>query len=162
MGKLTISGRVDVDKVLDIGTGIAVINAREGTGVTAVLLSVIIADMANSFNVSRPMTPTQIGDLAADMAQELWMFRFEEVIAFFHCMKRGAYGRVYERLDAQIVWDCWSNYLEHRMEVIEIRRARSIDLDLNTPQKPMENYIGRQLAGLGDHLETLKKQLKNE
>ena len=157
--RFTSGGMVNVDKVLDEGTAIAVLKAHQGPEFVAAIIVIFLSDLVNTFNVSRPMTPEQIGDLAAEMTGELWWVRLEELLAFFYCVKRGKYGRIYERLDAPTIWACWSEYIDHRMEVVETRRARSYHYEVPTEEREEQREMDARLGAMSDHLHTFKDQL---
>ena len=71
----------------------------------AKLIIILIEDLVNFFNVQRPMNEDQITDLAFDLMNAMRYHRFEEIVAFFEGIKKGKYGKVYERLDASIIWE---------------------------------------------------------
>lgn len=152
---------VNVDKVLDEGTAIAVIRAHQGPEYVAAIIVIFLSDLVNTFNVSRPMTPQQIGDLAAEMTTDLWWVRLEELLAFFHAVKRGRYGDVYERIDAPTIWKCWEKYLDHRTEVVEVRRARGRFYTAPTEERENEKEMDARMGAMSDHIHTFKNMLKN-
>ena len=71
----------------------------------AKLIIILIEDLVNFFNVERPMNEDQITDLAVDLMNEMRYHRFEEIVAFFEGIKKGKYGKVYERFDAYLIWE---------------------------------------------------------
>jgi hypothetical protein len=157
--RFTSGGIVNVDKVLDEGTPLAVVKAHTGPQYVAAIIVIFLSDLINTFNVSRPMTPEQIGDLASEMTDELWWVRLEELLAFFHCVKRGKYGKVYERIDAPTIWACWSEYIDHRMEVVETRRARGIFYEVPTEEREQEREMDARLGAMSDHINSFKRKL---
>jgi len=149
-------GIVDIDKCLDEGTQVSVWNANHGKEVTAGLLVIFISDLVNAYNVSRPMTQAQIMDLAVDMTNDLWQFRIEEIGAFFQAMKRGAYGKIYERLDPPMIWECWGVYELERAEVVETRRGRQVFKDPTLTQIDRESKEAGRLEYTGVRLGEIK------
>lgn len=163
--ELARGGVVDIEKCLNEGTQISVWNAHQGKPATAKFLILLISDMVNSFNVNRPMTPNQISDLAIDMTNDLWEYRFEELAAFFEAVKRGSYIKIYERLDASIIWEAWDKYLDERFEVIVARRNRDIFKDPTLTRLDGEEkragkleQIGQGLLGIKDMREKPKSE----
>ena len=157
----TSGGAVAVDKVLDEGTAISVWNRRHGKATSAKLIAIFISNLVNTYNVNRPLTPEQIAEISLDMAGELWWVRMEELGAFFEAMKRGRYGKIYERLDGPMIWECWEKYLDHRMEKVEERRARQTFIDPTITRKDEQTKAGGGLEKLGDAMKQLKESYKD-
>ena len=153
---LAKGGSVDIEKCLNEGTQVSVWNKAQGKPYTAKFLIVLISDMVNAFNVNRPMSADQIGDLAIDMVNDLWEYRIEEIAAFFESMKRGTYFKVYERLDASIIWEAWDNYLDRRFEVIEARRSQGIFKDPTITPTDGETKRAGRLEKIGQGLLDIK------
>lgn len=159
--KFVSGGVVNVDMALDHGTQLSIWNRQHGKATTAKVLVILITDLVNSFNVNRPMTSGQITDLAMDMAADLWAFRMEEIGAFFEGVKRGTYGKIYERLDPPTIWLCWDLYLDHRNEVIEVRRSRQVYIDPTITQKDDQTRSGGKIERLGESIRQLKDSFKS-
>lgn len=157
---LAPNGCVDVDKCLDEGTPLSVWNRVHGKSTTAKMIAILLLDLVNTFNVSRPMTGAQIQDLAVDMSNDLWEYRMEEIGAFFQAVKRGSYGKVYERIDAPFIWEMWEKYLDERFKVIEVRRNAKIFRDPTITQKTREDVTAGKMVQLGDAFKDMKEKLK--
>lgn len=150
--ELARGGVVDINKCLDHGTQISVWNAHNGKPTTAKFLILLISDMVNTFNVNRPMTPDQISNLAIDMTNDLWEYRFEELAAFFEAVKRGSYVKIYERLDSSIIWEAWDKYLDERFEVIEARRNSQIFKDPTITPRDGDTKLAGKMEEIGQRL----------
>jgi hypothetical protein len=80
------------------------------------LMVVMLTDFANNFNVIRPMSPVQIINCAFQMiitANEDQL-GIEDFTIFFEGAKQGKYGKVYDRLDQQIIFEMMEHYRDER------------------------------------------------
>lgn len=152
-------GIVNIEKILTEGTETAVWSANLGKGAVIKLMVLLIADLRNSFNVARPMTESQIVELAEDFVNDLWYIKFEEFPAFFEGVRRGAIGKVYERLDGPLIWEFWDIYAAKRLEVIESRQAAKMFLD-PAREKDDEDKRGGKVERFADALNQIKQNLK--
>ena len=104
--ELVPSGNPNYEVLLGSGTTqISLIRKTIGDANLAKLIIILIEDLVNYFNVQRPMNEDQITDLAFDLMNEMRYHRFEEIVAFFEGIKKGKYGKVYERFDASLIWE---------------------------------------------------------
>lgn len=149
-------GVVDIEKILDEGTETAVWCARLGKAYMIKFLIVLISDLRNSFNVSRPMNEGQIIELAEDFINDLWFIKFEEFPAFFEGIRRGTIGKVYERLDGPLIWEFWDIYATRRMETIEARQAAKVFIEPSR-EKTGEEKLGAAIEKFCGSLEKVKE-----
>lgn len=157
--EFTSAGVVDINKILDEGTPVAVWNARQGKKTTIKLFALFISDLVNTFNVSRQMSGPQIMELAEDLATDLWFVKFEEIPAFFEAIKKGTIGKVYERLDAPLIWEFWDIYARKRSEVIESRQAAKMFADPGN-EKTIEDRREGKIESFGDAIRQVKNTLR--
>lgn len=112
--KLTINGYADIDNILQKGTAISVICANEGKQYCAHLLGLIVVDFCGAYNVVRPISDSQAADIAEDLILEYWFLKIEDVVAFFQLCKKGAYGKVLDRLDPGLIFEWLGKYCSER------------------------------------------------
>lgn len=154
------AGNIDIEKILNEGTEVAVWNRNQGKATTIKVLSLLISDLVNSFNVSRQMNGAQIMELAEDFATDLWWIKFEELPAFFEGIKKGTIGKVYERLDPPLIWEFWDIYARKRAEVIEVRQ-NALMFREPAKEKSIEDRREGKIEKLGDALNQIKENLKD-
>lgn len=80
------------------------------------LLVVILTEFCNFYNVVRPMTAEQIVSCAFDLintANEDYL-SIEDLTIFFQGAKSGKYGKIYDRLDQQTIFDMLEIYRQER------------------------------------------------
>ena len=90
---------------------------------------VILEDLVNYFNVARPMTIDQIVDLAYEILPSFKYHKFEEILMFCEGIKKGKWGKVYERFDASIFWEFFEKYEENRNSWIEYDNTKDNNKD---------------------------------
>ncbi len=82
------------------------------------LLIVMLTDFCNFYNVIRPMSATQIVDCAFELINTSIedYLGIEDFTIFFQGAKNGKYGKIYDRLDQQIIFDMLEMYRQERHE----------------------------------------------
>ena len=97
----------------------------------------LIKDFCNSFNVVRNMSEDQIIDCSMVIIQkyEKDNYRLEDFVQFFQAAKTGSYGKIYDRIDTQIIFEM--------LEVHGQRRYESGENHLNE----IYDYADRNLSG---------------
>lgn len=98
-----------------MSTSFVVMKNAIGVGNMLKVLVLLLEDLVNYFNVSRPMNMNQIEELAVEILEEMKDLRFEEIVAFIEGIKREEYGKIYERFDAPMFWKFyWGENAEDR------------------------------------------------
>lgn len=78
----------------------------------------MLTDFCNYYNVIRPMTAEQIVDCAFEIinsSSEDYL-SIEDFTIFFQGAKNGKYGKIYDRLDQQTIFDLLEVYRQERHE----------------------------------------------
>ncbi len=80
------------------------------------ILMAEITKFQNCYNVIRPMNADQIAQCAYSIIQsaEEDFLSLEDLVLFFEGSKQGKYGKVYDRLDQQIIFEMLEVYRESR------------------------------------------------
>lgn len=98
---------------------------------TKAILTLLIADLVKWFNVGKTMNDFQIGqtiNLILD-DDKIKCFKPEDFKLCFERMKKGFYGKSYDRIDGQIIFEALYQYLEERQaeaEQISIDRHKEL------------------------------------
>lgn len=98
------------------GTQLSVLSRNLGTTAIEVNVGLLITDFVHSFNVSQGMNNDQIADLAAMLVSDYWFYTLEDFVVFFHRAKKSEFGKVFNRLDAAIIFEFLKVYDAERME----------------------------------------------
>lgn len=124
-------GKPNFDLMLNSGNSTQMLIATRTVGREnmIVLLSILILDVVEYYNVNRPMTPNQITDLALEMITNFKYHTFEDIPVFFEGVKKGLYGKIYERLDASVFWECFEKYEDKRNDWITFDNSKDNNKD---------------------------------
>ena len=126
----------------------------------------LLGSFCNSFNVVRPMTPEQIMQCAFDMIESANedQLSIEDIVIFFDQARQGNYGKVYDRLDQQTIFELFESYRQARHEAFRsIQETKHLERkgqgpadrnDVDEIQQAMSNYVGR--------MENMKERLREK
>lgn len=104
--KLMLGAKPNFEMIFQNGNSTSIVTLKNAIGIekTLKLFVLMLEDLVNYFNVSRPMNEDQIAELAVEMIEEMRDLTFEEIVAFIEGIKREEYGKIYERFDAPTFW----------------------------------------------------------
>lgn len=74
------------------------------------------------------MSNDQLAQTISLVQDEYWMLKPEDFKLCFNNAKKGVYGKVYDRLDGQVIFEWLDKYLKDRMDASESRSIRNADL----------------------------------
>lgn len=80
------------------------------------LLVVMLTEFCNFYNVIRPMTSAQIVSCAFELigTSSEDFLSIEDLTIFFDGAKKGNYGKIYDRLDQQLIFEMLEVYRQER------------------------------------------------
>jgi hypothetical protein len=93
------------------------------------ILTIILIDLVKFFNIGKSMNDEQVGQTIQLIQDEFWMLKPEDFKLCFNNAKKGLYGKVYDRLDGQIILEWLGKYLNERMNYSEQESIRRYDID---------------------------------
>lgn len=116
---------------------VAMLN-RFTPGTSEVILSAIIDITAGFFNIGKNMNPTQVGQtveliLSDPIAKNL---KPEDFKVMFDNGKKGVYGKAYDRLDGQVIFEWINAYASERMALCE-----QLNINEHGKKKKADNLI---------------------
>jgi len=89
-------------------------------------LNIVLVDLVNFFNVGKSMNHEQIIVTSGMIVDDYCMLKPDDLKLCFDNAKKGKYGKVYDRIDGQIIFEWLELYLEERVQAIEtLRRNES-------------------------------------
>lgn len=97
------NGTPNFPLILSQGTQISILKKEKGPQFLATIIGLLITDFQRSFNLIRPLNDEQIAIISIELMTEYWGYRFEDFIAFFQLAKKGIYGNILDRLDANTI-----------------------------------------------------------
>lgn len=107
----------------------------------AAILVKIVAQLIAFFNVGKSMNDYQLAETVKLIMQQYYFLKLEDLKLCFDGMKCGRYldgGKLFDRLDGQIILLALQHYTEERIAIAEQLNADKHKLALATPE---EEYI---------------------
>lgn len=131
------------------------------------LLNIILVDLVLFFEVGKTMGADQIKQTVQLVLEDYSHLKPEDFKLCFNRLKKGYYGKLYDRLDGQIILDCLGQYDNERTGEIESIRAKenreykklsAAPLLPTAEIKPDDEVFNRNMKILKDNLAEAKKQ----
>lgn len=123
------------------GSTLVTLKKQHGEAVAAAILVKIVAQLIAFFNVGKSMNDMQLAETVKLIMQQYYFLKLEDLKLCFDGMKCGKYidgGRLFDRLDGQIILLALQQYTEERMAIAEQLNADKHKQALTTPE---EEYI---------------------
>jgi hypothetical protein len=128
------------------------------------VVTALLTSFCNSFNVIRPMSTDQIVQCAFDIIESCTedFLAMEDLVIFFDHARLGHYGKIYDRLDQQTIFEMLEQYREKRHQAFmshkqdEHTQFKVQGPDDRTPTNELQN----SLANLTGRLSEMKERLK--
>lgn len=150
--------------------------AEKGEITVKALLTILIADTVGFLNVGKTMTDVQIGQTIDLILEDYSVYKIDYFILCFKRAKKGLYGKQYDRVDGQVIFNWLSLFdLEYQNEIEESRinekkkiekgdfHVKSDQLLLpdrdNTPI-PMPDYVKDSFLNINKKIIPSKEQLR--
>lgn len=83
------------------------------------MLVMMITDLADSFNIGKNMSGAQVIDCAMMIVHEHRDLKIDDVALCFTKIKQQRYGKLFDRLDSGIIFNCIDQFLADKEEQIE-------------------------------------------
>lgn len=165
IGGLTYGGRPNLPAIYKYGTSLNTIKRVNGLQFLETVLSLMIVEFQNNFNLIRPISSDQAADLAVELINDYSLYKLEDFIAFFQLAKKGVYGKILDRLDPATILQMFVLYDNHRTERFagrEMNRQESkrSPYDLGDRNEQNGNFTDRS-APIGDFIDKVRA-LKNK
>jgi hypothetical protein len=97
-------------------------------------LSLLITQLGNSFNVGKNVDTLQVYECATLLAEKYWYLRLEEFVYVFKQARLGKYGKVYDRLDVQVISE-WLTTYDTGERLAEMERRRQVQQEQEMDSK---------------------------
>jgi hypothetical protein len=123
-------------------------------------LSMLITQLRQSLNVGKNLDTLQVYECAALLAEKYWYLRLEEFLYVFKQAKLGKYGKVYDRLDVQVISE-WLHLYDTTERLAELERKWQLqqmtEADILLPDEEVQRCYQKWKSG-----EKLDSQLWEE
>ena len=152
----TINPKSIQDIVASQNPSIVKLINENGEPIIKALMVDLIADIISFFSLGKSMNATQVTQTVDLILEEYCQYKFDDWKLCFKMAKLGKFGTVYDRIDGNVIFQWFDQYLEIRFNEFEAIRAKENRI-LNEPVKadptPMPDYIKELMV---------KKSVKNE
>lgn len=140
-----------------IGGIVVVCGVEKGTLLISAMLVIAIEDLNNYFNVTKPMNDVQAIETINLICQRFKHFRMDDFKLCFNRMKMGFYGKTYNRIDGQILFEALNHFNDERMDAAEnLNRIKHEELKRNNV-----DYTDANKGGQAKVAEILKSHVKH-
>lgn len=133
---------------------------------TKAILTLFIIDAIKFFNVGKSMSDEQVAQTIILIQDDYWMLKPEDFKLCFDNAKKGKYGKVYDRIDGQVILEWLHNYLLARLDFSEQRSIRiAQERNAGMHQERLQHDQDKKDRAIEEHnnkvsyyIEQLKKQ----
>ena len=95
---------------------LAVFRKQKGEVQLCALMILIMNDLLDFFSVGKTMGEKQIASTIEMIVADFYYLNIEDIKLCFDNAKRGKYGRVYDRIDGNVIYEWLQKYSEERVE----------------------------------------------
>lgn len=166
--KLMPDNKPDYLTAVDNGAPIFYLKQCLGLGMIAKIIAAMLARFVGQFNVSKNMTPAQIGDYAITLVEEsqelghqLPAMRLEDFALFFEQAKTGKWGKPFDYIDSALIESWLDQYWKERVTKYRVEKKAQEEwtlaqLHANAPGKIVEVDAAKLFQ---EELEKMKEPL---
>lgn len=108
--------RVD-DALNSITPELAVFRKQKGEMTLYALMTIMINDLLDFFSTGKTMGERQMVTTIRMIVEDFYYFNIEDFKLCFDNAKRGKYGKIYDRIDGNIIYEWLQKYSEERTDV---------------------------------------------
>jgi hypothetical protein len=141
---------------------LAKLRAEYGEMTAKALLSMIIIETVDFFNVGKTMSDRQIAQTIDLILEDYFEYKPDFFVLCFNRAKKGAYGKSFDRIDGQIIFEWLAQFeYEYLSEIEHVRTQEKkqierdvvptavpvIDDPMNAPV-PMPDYVKETLVNM--------------
>jgi len=142
-----------------------VINKKFGEQHLRAFMVKVLNDLLDFFNVGKTMGAVQVASTADLIIEEFYFLKPDDFKLCFTRAKKGYYGKVFDRIDGQVIFEWLNQYTNDRMttasdtSIQEAERFNAtLDLNLDTKdsflllRNPKKEYDAEYKRYLNKHL----------
>jgi hypothetical protein len=109
-----LSPRTVEDAVNSITPELAVFKKECGEARLYAVLTILINDLIDFFSVGKTMGQNQLVDTIKLIVEDFYYLKIEDFKLCFNNAKKGRYGKVYDRIDGNVIYNWVAQYNEER------------------------------------------------
>ncbi|MCM1031596.1 MAG: hypothetical protein NC410_09190 [Oscillibacter sp.] len=104
------------DALQSITPPLSVFKKEYGEQSLQAILVIVLNDVIKFFNVGKTMDLEQVVQTILLIMEDFYYFNIEDFKLCFNNAKRGKYGKVYDRIDGNIIYEWLQKYSEERVQ----------------------------------------------
>lgn len=137
---------------------------NNGDSIAKAFLVVAVTDLVQSFNVGKNMDARQIAFLVQSILKDYYYLKLDELKLCFDNIKKGRYGKVFDRLDAAVIYEFIEVFLVERLNYIQDKRNSEelSNLDNFKSVHPKVLEVLQKVAEESKELPEVKETVKRE
>lgn len=112
----TLMPRTVDDALKSLTPPLAVVRKEYGEQSLQAILVIILNDVIKFFNVGKTVGQEQLVQTIRLIIEDFYYFNIEDFKLCFNNAKRGFYGKVYDRIDGNIIYEWLQKYSESRVK----------------------------------------------
>lgn len=121
----------------------------------------ILAGLALSLNVGKNIEPHQLDGLAKKIYAKYYYFSFDELLYVFDKGTSGAYGKLYDRVDEEIIFT-WLERFDHEERMGIAEESNKEEIESYAEEKEAERaFLAKALEPISHLLEEERKKEEN-
>jgi hypothetical protein len=147
---IKFQSEVTLEKAIE-GSQLSKIKKSDKAGLIKAIKNLIVS-LSDSLNLSVPLDEAQIFEIALLTIEQYYFLKLDELVLIFKNAKLGKYGKIYNRLDIQIIFEWIEQYLksEERALYFERINKRRPDLETADMKKVYQEYMDRKEESKSD------------
>lgn len=91
------------------------------------MVQALLVNMQEGLNIDKPMTIAQLDECAEEIVRQYPHFKIQDIHVFCNGCKFGRYGKVYNRLNGQILFEWLAEFDQERILKIQSDRRKEQD-----------------------------------
>lgn len=103
------------DALQSITPPLAVFKKEYGEQSLQAILVIILTDVIKFFNTGKTMGQDQLVQTIRLITEDFYYFNIEDFKLCFNNAKRGRYGKIYDRIDGNVIYEWLQKYSEERV-----------------------------------------------
>ena len=119
----------------------------------------LLAGLALSLNIGKNLEPHQLSGLAKKIYAKYYYLSFDEIMHVFDKGSCGSYGKLYDRIDEEIIFSWLEKFdVDERISIAE--KSNSDDIkEFKIQQKEHDEFLAKHLS---KYTEKLTQELEQE
>ena len=112
-----LAPRTVSDALQSITPPLSIVKKKYGEQSLQAILVIILSDVIKFFNIGKTMGQDQLVQTVRLVTEDFYYFNIDDFKLCFSNAKRGKYGKVYDRIDGNVIYEWLQKYSEERTDI---------------------------------------------